>query len=465
MFAKGIFLAWIIILFPLFISGQETKDSTSLAGKERGRIIYGFIRGVSYGDLKNKTGKAFVSSAFSDLALKIESSDRSSYKAFADIRFRYGSEFHKAVNTINIKEAFVKYTGRKWEISAGQEILKWGRADFTNPTSKLNPENYISRSPDREDMDMGNLLSYIKWYPSEFINVQAVVAPFYRSSVLLIDPIPLPDNVSINKSGSLVTDKEMISYGLKTDFHFRGIDLSASWFEGYDPIPGASLLSFSINMSNPLPVTNTIIQMTPYKTRMIGFDFESSIGIVGLRGEAAWSVPVLSYKVYEYIPLPEVKWVAGMDLSMGIWRITGEYSGKIITDFTPALVAPVLAAETDYSGLADLLSIPGFDIENYVRQQVGAFNRLYNYQLKKSYHSAGVKIENELLFGKVLPSVFTMYNFTSHDLLIIPEIKLKPSDGLAITAGVEFYSGKKGSLFDLIDGFMSSVYVGLKVDF
>jgi hypothetical protein len=111
------------------------------------------------------------------------------------------------------------------------------------------------------------------------------------------------------------------------------------------------------------------------------------------------------------------------------------------------------------------MSVPGFDLENYVRQQVGAFNRLYNYQLNRYYHSAGIRIESDLIYGKLSPSFFTMYNFTSHDLLLIPEIKYKPADGLAITAGAEFYSGHSGSLYDIVDGFMNSVYVALRVDF
>jgi hypothetical protein len=58
-----------------------------------------------------------------------------------------------------------------------------------------------------------------------------------------------------------------------------------------------------------------------------------------------------------------------------------------------------------------------------------------------------------------------MYNFTSHDLLLIPEIKYKPADGLTITAGAEFYSGRAGSLYNIIDEFMNCIYVALKVDF
>jgi hypothetical protein len=64
-----------------------------------------------------------------------------------------------------------------------------------------------------------------------------------------------------------------------------------------------------------------------------------------------------------------------------------------------------------------------------------------------------------------LPSLLTMYNFTSRDLLIIPEIKIKPADGLAVTIGAELYSGKKGSLYDLVNDFMNGAYVSLRVDF
>ena len=108
---------------------------------------------------------------------------------------------------------------------------------------------------------------------------------------------------------------------------------------------------------------------------------------------------------------------------------------------------------------------PGFDLEEYMRQQVGAFNRLYNYQLEKSYHSGGLRIEGDMLYGKASPSILTMYNFTSRDFLIIPELRIKPADGLTITLGAEIYKGKKGSLYDIVDDFMSSIYFGIRADF
>ncbi len=323
----------------------------------------------------------------------------------------------------------------------------------------------ISRSPDREDMDMGNLLVSTVYYPWAKVKLEAVAVPYYRSSVLIIDPIELPEYVIINQLPTLVTEKEMFSYALKADFHLKLFDWSLSWFEGYDPLPGIALTEFNLDLNQPIPVPYIELSVKPYKTRVLGIDFETAVGAIGLRGEAAWSDPELSYAKNEYVPYPEIKWALGADWSKGIWRFTGEYSGKFIADYTPSSVEPVIGSETDFSQIAELLAIPGFDIEDYVKLQVGAFNRLYNNQLKQYYHLAGLRVEADMLYGKLLPSVMTLYNFTSHDMLLIPEVKIKPADGLAITIGAEIYSGRKGSLFDLVDDFMNGAYVSLRVDF
>ena len=457
---------WLLLIQPVISLGQENVSLSADNETKKNKDIYGFIRGGLYTGIDQKDkNKPYVSSAFSDFALKIETKNGLNFKAFADLRFRYGVEFQKPVNRLDIREAYAKINGKKWDITAGQRIIKWGRTDFTNPTSKLRPQNLISRSPDREDMDMGNLLASINWYPSGFLNIEAVAIPFYRSSVLIIDPVPLPENVTINQINSLITGKEMFSYGFKADLNLKGIDLSISWFEGYDPMPGTALTGFNLDLSGPIPVPFTQLTIKPYKNRVIGMDFETTAGSLGIRGEAAWSVPDLLFETHEYVPMPEAKWVAGTDWSSGIWHFTLEYSGKYIPDFVPSLADPVIGTEPDYSKLAEMMSIPGFDLEEYVRQQVGAFNRLYNYQLKRSYHSFGMRSEAEMVYGKLLPSIFTLYNFTSRDLLIIPEIKIKPADGLTITAGAEFYYGRSGSLFGLVNDFMNSVYLGLKVDF
>jgi hypothetical protein len=460
---RSVFLS--IIFFTLasllLVNGQ---DDTNDKYKTKSTIS-GFIRGGFYGSIDQEDDKPYLSSSFSDVGIKAEIGNGLNYNAFADLRFRYGTEFLKPVSRMDIREAFINVYGSKWNISAGQKIIKWGRTDFTNPTSKLSPQDLISRSPDREDMNLANMLVSSKWYPVASFSIDADAIPFYRSSRLLVDPVKVPFYVTIDPIETLLTGREMFSYGLKADFHITQADMSLSWFDGYDPMPGTALASFNLDMSGTLPVPYTRLEMKPYKIRNIGVDFETTFGVFGLRGEAAFLSPYKSWETFEYVPQPEVKWAAGADWSTGNWRFTTEYSGKIIPDFSPSVVDPFIGSEPDMAEIVTLMSIPGFDLEDYVRQQVGAFNRLYNYQLEKSYHSAGIRIETELFYGKLKPSVLTLYNFTSRDLLVTPELIYSPADGLKISLAGDYFSGRKGSLYDIADDFMNCIRISLRVDF
>jgi hypothetical protein len=451
-------LSFGFLVFSSCLSGQIDSSKTQKTA------INGFTRAGFYGNYNNDD-KPFVSSAFTDFGLKVETGEGLNYKAFADIRFRYGTEFLTQVSRFEIREAYIKINGRQWDISAGQKILKWGRADFTNPTSRFSPKDFVSRSPDQEDMDLGNLLLSSRYYPSSKITFEIVAAPFYRSSVLMIKPLSLPSYVKINQIDSLVTGPKMFSYGLKTDLHLSGIDMSLSWFDGYNPLPGAALTGFNLELTGPVPVPYTELSFQPYKIRNLGFDFETNIGSIGWRGEAACTLPYKSYKEFEYVSCREISWVTGFDWSTGNWRFTGEYSGKVIPGFISSSVSPFIGTAMDPDQLAIMLGIPGFDLREYIRQEVSAFNRLYNYQLKRSYNSGALRVETDLLYGKLTASVFTLFNFTTRDLLIMPELKYRPSDGLTISAGADYYSGRKGSLYDIVDEFMNCMKIGIRVDF
>jgi hypothetical protein len=442
------------------------QDSLSIRDQTgNSKVINGFVRGGFYSWADRKDNKLNVPSAFSDLGLRLETGTIHNFSAFADLRFRYGTEFLKPVSRFDLHEAYVTMGGERWKLAVGQKIIKWGRCDFTNPTSKLSPQNMLSRSPDKEDMDMGNLLAEASYYPWSPIKVTAVVMPYYKPSVLIIEPIPLPANVTISEPASLFTGNGMFSYAFKTEFRMNRFDWSLSWFEGYDPLPGIALTAFTPDTTQLIPAPQIGLDIKPYKLRMAGMDFETTAGPFGIRGEAAFTIPVLPGRTNEYVPLPEFKYAAGFDWAPGRWRFTGEYSGKYIFDFTPAVAGSFVETKIDYGALTALFATPGFDLHEYARQQVTAFNRLYNYQLKRSYHSAGLRAEAELANGKLLPSVFTMVNITTRDLLIMPELRVKPSDGLTISIGAEIYSGRSGSLYDLIDDFMDGVFLSLRADF
>ena len=459
-------LICLLIICSRSLQGQTVNQESSSDGIVKNTEIYGNIRVGCYAATDNEESNTpFLPGAFSDLAIKINTANDFNFKAYSDVRFRYGVEFQKPVSTIYIKEAYVKIFGRKWDLTAGQQVLKWGKTDITSPVSKLNPQNYIIRSPEKEDMDMGNIIADFRLHPSDIISFEAAFVPYYRSSVLIIDPITVPEYVTINQIKSLLTDQNMYSFGFKTELHFSRIDAGIIWFKGFDPMPGMKLTGFSTDISGAAPIPLMEFSFKPYNTRLLGLDFESSIGAFGIRGETAWSDPGLSYKEFEYVPLPELSYVTGLDYSTGKWKFLLEYSGKTVLNYTVPLAEPVIGKELDLNMMNQLLTDPAFNLEEYIRQQLSSFNRLYNYQIEKHYNSIASRIETDFANGRLVTSLGAVYNLTSKDLLVIPEIKIKPSDRFSIVIGFEYYRGIDGSLYELIDDFMNNFYAAIRIDF
>ncbi len=184
-----------------------------------------------------------------------------------------------------------------------------------------------------------------------------------------------------------------------------------------------------------------------------------------LRGTAAITSPVEEKEGNEEIPFRQVEWVAGLDWTPGAVRVTAEYSGKKVLDFYEAPYDPILGTEPDMQQLMQLFGTPGFDPVEFTRLQIEAFNRLYNNQLHEYYHSAGLRFEADLFYGRLIPSLTTVCNFTSKDLMVRPAVKYKPSDGVTLSAGFEYYSGAKGGMYDIIDDFMNAAYFAVRIDF
>ncbi|HOW10203.1 MAG TPA: hypothetical protein PLX08_10425 [Bacteroidales bacterium] len=460
------FLFALSILFNLNILIIRAQDFPTAESNDTAYMYAGgFLRGGTYAWRDHESNKLYFPAVFSDFALKLEAGRRGQYGIYADLRFRYGAEFGKPVNRLDLREAWVSYSPGNFAFSAGRKIVKYGRCDFTNPTSKLSPANYIYHSPDKEDLDMGNILFSAKYFPSVNFDIEAVFLPCYSPSFLIIEPVEMPSFVTLNKLPDIVAGKNMYSYSFRASVHLRQADWSVSWFDGFDPLPGISLDDFILDLNSLIPSMSAVLSVTPYKNRVAGFDFETTAGMYGIRCEAAYSNPAFSYGTGDKVLMPEIKWAAGIDRPAGNWRLTAEYSGKLITDFIHSEADPLLGSEHDMTAVMELLSLPGFDPEYYVTQQIIAFNRLYNNQLKRMYNSLALRIEAELGYGKFLPSFLSVYNITTRDLLLIPEIRLKPGDGFTLAFGAEIYSGRKGSLYDLIDDFMNGAYLSMRVDF
>ncbi len=443
------FILLLSLLLPLSLSSQEKSFTPG-----------GFIRGGAYfstGDYKHD-----VNAAFGDAALTLTATDNFSFRGFADLRIRFGQQFGENVNSLTLREAWGMYYNSFMSVSAGQKIVKWGKTDIFTPLSRFSPLDYTLRSPDFEDAELGNILGEITFTPAPFFRLSVVATPFWNPSILIIKPVELPQNMQVSLPAGLRTGNGYYSYGVRGDFIARGFDAGIQYYHGPDLMPGLILTNADYtNPAQPAIAVNGI----PYIINSTGFDFETAISPFVLRGTAAITSPVEEKEGNEEIPFRQIEWVAGLDWTPGAVRVTAEYSGKKVLDFYEAPYDPILGTEPDMQQLMELFSTPGFDPVEFTRLQIEAFNRLYNNQIYEYYHSAGLRFEAELFYGRLIPSLTTVYNFTSKDLLVRPALKYKPSDGVTISAGYEHYSGARGGMYDIIDDFMKAAYLSVRIDF
>jgi hypothetical protein len=436
-----------IICFPL--SSQEKSFTTG-----------GFVRGGAYfstGDYQHD-----INAAFGDAALTLTATDNLSFKGFGDLRVRMGQQFGENVNAFRLREAWGMYYNNFMSISAGQKIIKWGKTDMFTPLSRFSPVDFTFRSADFEDAELGNLLGEITFTPAPFFRLSVVAAPFWNPSVLLIKPISMPPDMQVILPEGLRTGNGYHSWGVRGDFTFSRFDAGIQYYHGPDLMPGLTLIN--ADYTNPAQPAITV-EGVPYIISNTGFDFETTVSPFVLRGAVALSTPAEEKEGNEEIPFRQFDWVAGLDWTPGALRVTAEYSGKKVLDFYEAPYDPILGTEPDMQQLMQLFSTPGFDPVEFTRLQIEAFNRLYNNQLHEYYHSAGLRLEADLLYGRLIPSITTVCNFTSKDITVRPALKFKPSDGVTLSAGYEYYSGAKGGMYDIVDDFMKAVYFSIRIDF
>lgn len=444
---------------PLYIF-LLTVLSLSLAGQEKSFTTGGFVRGGAFfstGDYLHD-----INAAFGDAALTLTATDYQSFKGFADLRMRMGQQFGDNVSTFMIREAWGMYYNTFMSISAGKKIIKWGKTDIYTPLSRFNPVDYTFRTPDYEDADLGNLLGEITFTPAPFFRLSIVAAPFWNPSVLLIKPITLPTSMEVLLPEGLRSGNGYHSWGVRGDFIFSAFDAGLQYYHGPDLMPGLTLIN--ADYTNPLQPAISV-EGVPYIITSAGIDIETTVSPFVLRGAAALTTPAEEKEGNEEVPFRQFEWVAGLDWTPGAIRVTTEYSGKKILDFYESPYDPIIGTEPDLQQLAELFNTPGFDPVEFTRLQVEAFNRLYNNQLKEYYHSAGIRMEADLFYGRVIPSITTMFSFTSKDLTVRPAVRYKPSDGVTLSAGYEYYHGAKGGMYDIIDDFMKAAYFVIRIDF
>ncbi|MCK5138053.1 MAG: hypothetical protein KAR19_19875 [Bacteroidales bacterium] len=447
-------------LFESSLSGNhEMKVSNSFS-------LGGFIRSVAYVANIPENDCKYLQAGYGQVGLLLNAKAGEWASAKADIRFRYGTEFEYPLSELEIREVYVDLSSGPAGLKIGKLIDPWGKATLFNPTEKITPLDPTVRSPEEDDMYLGVWAMQGRINLGPFMKLTGTWKPLYQSSVLLIGPVPMPEYVNFLEPVFPGVELKEGSYGINYDIYLPVLDGSLYWFDGYHHWPGIRFDSFILDSVTMEPLTLNIREQA-YRIRMLGLDLSLPLGSWIFRAEGAWQQSKESYNELEYVPFPELSYTAEIERSGSNTTMLAGYYGKYILDYSAPVAEPSLNANQEqfFQLMQQGMELTGGALDGMIREQVGAFNRLYNYQLEKKYHTAYIICKWNLFHNQLELTLPVVYNMTTEEWILQPGVSFSPTDGIKISGGFSGLYGSKNSLYDLVGPVLNAGYLSLKLTF
>ncbi len=197
-------------------------------------------------------------------------------------------------NYFNFTEAFVDVYFEDFDLRLGKQIVKWGKADASNPTDNINPTDYSNLT---DDETIGVVAASLSYYWNDW-SLQIVGVPGFtptrlppegtRFSLLpsggiavIEDPLlPVALEVPIEDPVLPSNTIDNTQYGLRLQTTYSGWDFSVSFYDGINDFPAPTVRYADTLLPEAIvPVYN--------RFRAIGGDFATTFDRWGLHGEAA----------------------------------------------------------------------------------------------------------------------------------------------------------------------------------
>ncbi len=447
----------------LFESSQRDASKSSA---EEFLTVGGFIRSALYLGKTPLNEDPYLQSAYGQCGLLLKAKAGSRATALADIRFRYGSEWQQDISDIELREAYVDLQTGPVGFKFGKLIAPWGKGSVFNPTNKLTPMDPTIRSPEFDDMNLGIWALQGSVALGSLLKLTATWNPLYRPGNLLIDPIPLPGYVTFLEPDYPGVELKDGNYGLRLDLRAPLMDAALYWFDGYHNWPGLAFDSFLMDSLSMEPISLNILEKA-YGIRMAGVDVSIPAGSWILRAEGAWLQVNNDHREKEYLPFPELSYTAEIERGGSWWTAIAGYYGKYILDFSPALAEPALSADLEqYLPLMqEEMGIGPEELDALIKEQIAAFNRLYNYQLEEFYHSVFLVLKGDFFQNKLEIHAPLIYNISTEEWTAQASVSWLPVDGLRVKAGFHGFWGGNNSLYDMLGPVLNAGFISVTLTF
>jgi len=236
-------------------------------------------------------------------------------------------------------ELYVDLTAGPLDVRVGTQEIHWGRADGLNPTSNVNPYDYtypfslqrIGVPAIRVQTERGHTSLDAAWVP--FFTPSRLPLLGKRWYPLLPATAPAPLGPAGEEIPVAVDYREGTrsfpartlgngQWGLRWSQIVPGGEFSVSFLDAFNDV-GFITTSATLESVTPLPRLAVALDRSYFRMRVVGADFASELGPVGVRGEMAY--------VDETDPsdLDRFVYVVGVDRRWADWFVIVQFADRI----------------------------------------------------------------------------------------------------------------------------------------
>ena len=137
---------------------------------------------------------------------------------------------------VDLRELYIEWMTPLGDFSLGKQIITWGSASENNPTDNISPYNYyylFSLGKERKEGIL-SLNSTLYW---NNLKLNTVLIPQHNTNVLPLNDPEFAISIPINpRDEQILVINEPFEYGLSITMPIQSIDITTSYFSGYDRI-------------------------------------------------------------------------------------------------------------------------------------------------------------------------------------------------------------------------------------
>lgn len=239
---------------------------------------------------------------------------------------RFGQDHPSEDCDIKLFEGYFYWSRKPVDLRVGRQIVRWGKTDQISPVDNLNPQDLREFIiPDFEDRKIPNWMVRARLF-SDFLTLEGVYLPFFESS--RIDYFGTDWAIFQHMNRLSVHEEEPArnfkngESGIRVTKSIAGWDLGVNYLYAWEDLP----------YFESFPAGRGDVLITYKRSNILGFEFETTAGEIGLRGEAAY-FDQQSFLTWNFtsVTKPVLHYIIGADyLSADGWYVNLQFSEQKI---------------------------------------------------------------------------------------------------------------------------------------